>query len=350
MGVENHIKENLLLLAKEYYDVFENNFLKYRRIEKHQIISFFSFFFLAFVLPVISLFTFFLLKNIKVKILTEYFDYFLGLLLTAIIVNISILIYYSIKSDRFKNEESIFRDSKISFCYLFRSFSLLEKYAESNIKDQLKEGKKSFEGYQFETHLKNKLEIEFLEGANEKKIDILKFSQKYTNKYFWFQLDNQSKKILESLKSTNEKIANRINEGFEIDIVLPILKNLLLFEYSTLNAEKTFVNGLVGDFSEDLLLDYVSELDKVSLPKREAKKKAKRTDSLKLSISGLFLNKNILISFISWFVILLFVFGAALILAQQYFSIPMDSKILIGLISAPFAGAIAISVALYTKK
>lgn len=321
MNIENHIKEELFIQAKENYEVFRYKFSEYKRMRVYvKLIS---------CLIVISIVI--LLFNNK----GVYFDWAF-----IIISFINFFLYFFVALKIVKIRGLYFKEGRgISFCYLLLSFSLLKKYVESNIKVQLNNGKKSFKKYQDETFLKNELRIEFRNN-----LSILEFLKKYQDKYFWFKLDGQTKGILESLSSINEKINLRVNKGLEIDLILPALKNLLLFEYSTINQQKAFAQGLIGDYSEGLFLDYVSEIDKLDFPEREIKQKVKRKNNLKLWINGLLHNRNILTSIITWFIVLLILFGIALIIAQQFFSIPMDSKILVGLISAPFAGSIAIAL------
>lgn len=345
MNIENNVKDDLFNLVKEYFEVFDDKFLAYERLNRYVQL----FIILIFLLVILFFFSVGFVDKLTYDSV-DYYELLLNVLAFICICSMFLLFFYSYKHSEFRKKESIFKDGRICFCYLFRSFSFLQKYLNSNIKDQLNEGKKSFAKYQIETYLKGELKIEFVAGNDKMKLNILDFSKKYPNKYFWLKLDGESEKILKSLNSAKGKIAHRINEGFEIDIILPALKNLLLFEYATLNADKSFANGLVGDYSEGLLLDYVSELDKLDLPKRKIKQQVKRKNNVKLRINALLHNRNILFSIIFWFIILLIVFGIALLMAQQYFSIAMDSKILIGLITAPFAGAIAISMTLHNKR
>jgi len=343
MIINDNVKNQLFDLAKEHYDSFSKKVRLYDKLENRGNISFL----LSFALLIVGLVVFLIFEVLEISENYSLNIKILGLILLITIFGLffhSVIIIFFVLRRLEKKNVYLFQNGRISFCHLYCSYTTLQKYTDSKIIDQLKTGGRLYYKYLSKTFFQHNLIFDFKEGLNKINLPLLELCHKYPNKYFWFKLEMQTQKILQSLCLIEDKLSFRIGKGMEIDLILSALKLLMLFEYATLNPKKIVKNGLAGDYSEGLLLDFVSEIDKLSFPKSDIKQKYIRISIIKLFKNGLFYNKNILITLVSWFLILLIVFGIALILAQQYFAIPMDSKILIGLVSAPFAGAIAIAL------
>jgi hypothetical protein len=66
-------------------------------------------------------------------------------------------------------------------------------------------------------------------------------------------------------------------------------------------------------------------------------------------IANLYTSSNIIVMFLSWLVLLTLIFVASSIIILKKVSIEIDSTILIGLLSAPFLGAITLTATIYSK-
>ena len=110
----------------------------------------------------------------------------------------------------------------------------------------------------------------------------------------------------------------------------------------------------IPQLGDEFLLQFAAEASTLSpLVQQRTERPDKAIESasrsLRLKLSGVLAHENPLTCFIGWYLLLLLVFSAPLLVVAVLL-MPIDSTILIGVLSAPFAGAIAMTTAVYTKK
>ena len=190
------------------------------------------------------------------------------------------------------------------------------------------------------------------ENRAEISLDIL--SKTLTNEFTWLEFTSESNKIIESLSTVHPKLERRLKQKIELEKVLPFIDILVLIEFSKIkpntltpqgNELKEQRNSYVKAFADKLneikILEDLTEYSNV---------KKNRVKSIITPITNLFSSSNILTMFFSWLILLTLVFVLSSILVINSLNLIIDSTILIGLLTAPFLGAITLVATIYSKK
>jgi hypothetical protein len=176
--------------------------------------------------------------------------------------------------------------------------------------------------------------------------------------HVWFVLSERTDLILGAFSHFRSQLIERISQGIELDSILIALEPLYLYEFSRGKRESqtTLASSSVDlqKLSDVFLYQFAQRMHSLTpLPKQESATAAKLIDSaykkLWTKLALLLAHENPLACFLSWYLLLLLVFSLPLLISI-ILVMRIDSTIIIGLFSAPFAGAIAITTTVYTKK
>ncbi|WP_196888380.1 hypothetical protein [Aureivirga sp. CE67] len=185
------------------------------------------------------------------------------------------------------------------------------------------------------------------------KIAIYELRNLLLKKYNWIEFSKETNELIDAFESINLKIKNRITQKAELEKVVPFVDILTLYEFSFIKPNlKNFQEIELKEQRFTYLKEIVKELNLLSnyedLNEIERTKKSNIKSILNF-FANLFTSSNILIMFISWLILLIIIFVATSILIIKKINIEVDSTILIGLLSAPFLGAITLSATIYSK-
>lgn len=185
------------------------------------------------------------------------------------------------------------------------------------------------------------------------KIPIYELRDRLLKKYNWIEFNKETNELIDAFKSINSKIKKRIIQKVELEKVVPFVDILTLYEFSYIKPN--LENPQNVELKEQRLT-YLKEIGKElnKLNKYEDLNEVERTKKSKIKsvlnfFVNLFTSSNILVMFISWLILLTIIFVTSSILILKKVNIAIDSTILIGLLSAPFLGAITLAATIYSK-
>jgi hypothetical protein len=267
--------------------------------------------------------------------------------------------------DKFRNDRKsrTIPYSEMPFCLLYSSAKEIRAYQVNRRKQHLQSAEKMLNIY-FETceinlstaQIKDNLVIK--SGLIPQKLISTQLVGLLKSAHTWFILADQTNSVLEAFANFKSHLVERVSQGIELDRVLFALEPLYLYEFARGKRESqhTLVTSSVSlsDLSGTFLSQYAHFMNTISaLPKQETTKPQKIIDSINKKIwaklTFLLAHENPLACFLSWYLILLVIFSLPLLIGFALF-MPLNSTIVIGIFSAPFAGAIAITTAVYSKK
>lgn len=177
--------------------------------------------------------------------------------------------------------------------------------------------------------------------------------------YFWFKTEQTTNLISSGLENINPRILDRLRQGLETDRALRVLELLTAYEFSSINKgaagkDKNDDASLV-EFGRMCLSDFGREMASLGeIGKAEIAKATKSVIDVVKVIANqgnmLLKHSNIIVCFVSWYVFLSVAFiPFSILVVTRVVGMQMDSTIIVGMVTAPFAAAVAVATAIYTK-
>ena len=176
---------------------------------------------------------------------------------------------------------------------------------------------------------------------------------------FWFKLDDSARLVAEGYARFNSAVLGRVRQRIEIERIELILTHLSLYEYSRIEKHSKQEIGnaraSISNVGKDCLFDFARALTKLpdlpkTSPSNAIQSRTTPSQTVATKTRALLRHENPLVCFLTWFLVFSLVFAPIVTLILKLLSMSLDSTILIGIISVPFAGAVAIAAAIHTKQ
>lgn len=257
------------------------------------------------------------------------------------------------------------RGEKLAFCHVYNVIRELKAYLTNERLEHLQKAKSDFAIYLKNSEVNFELEVEEMRPPQmggtikiKKSTNIGNLLDELYANFWWFDLKEKANSIANAYRQLPSKITRRLNQGVETDKLINLLSNLMLYEYSKIkktSADEFTTNKecTVTELGRMCLIDFASEISKLDeLKEQHERKESNLKDFVKNSFAAIYkclMSKNILITFISWYLLLIIFFGLSLFIATKLVNIKIDSTLIVGLFTAPFAGATTISTAIFIK-
>ena len=264
-----------------------------------------------------------------------------------------------------KRMRGMLHGEKLAFCHIYNALRELKAYLTNERFVHLKKAESNFASYLEHSEINFELEVEEMRAAEmggsttiKKSTNVGNLVQQLSADFWWFDLQEKADSVVNAYQQLASKIVRRLRQGAEADKLVPFLTNLMLYEYSKIR--KTSVEELgtsqdhtVSELGRICLIDFASAIGEPD----ELKKQGNQTEgdlkarlkSASATISEAFMSEKILVAFSIWYILLIVVFGLSLWIVTKFASVTWDSTLMVGLFTAPFAGAIVISTAIFAK-
>lgn len=248
-----------------------------------------------------------------------------------------------------ENKKAI-KTSYLRFCYAYSLRKELKSYLINENSSHLENVSEYFQ--KVNSHL---ILTPFYNNNKDtaSQIPIYLLRDKLLKKYNWIEFKKDTNELIDAFKSISSKIEKRIDQKVELEKVVPFVDILTLYEFSFIKP--TLENSENKELKEQRL-KYLKEIQKElsKINEYEGPNEVERTKKSKIKsvlefFVNLFTSSNILVMFISWLILLTIIFVASSILILEKIDLEVDSTILIGLLSAPFLGAITLAATIYSK-
>lgn len=162
----------------------------------------------------------------------------------------------------------------------------------------------------------------------------------------WYRLKPETELVLKAFGEFTPKLRDRIKDRKDLPAIQTALTFLASYLYLEIPALSDSGSGARFEEGMQSLLTFAQQV--TSLPpyrSEELKPTPKQQFSLKLLavfsiVSAPFGHENLLVAFLSWFVLLFLLFGIGLFEASRLLAIKADSVIITTLISGPILGAV----------
>lgn len=166
----------------------------------------------------------------------------------------------------------------------------------------------------------------------------------------WIIYNEETIESLTAFQSL-DKIYERINQRIEIDKIIDILNDLQIYEYVLIDKSKIGADQLTQDYLNVAArkINSLEAIEKLS-PENGKKNTVDKLNDLSKSFSGIFIHKNIVILFISWFALISLIFISLLYLGVKIYGLKIDSTLYIGAISGIFLGTITLTAAIFSSR
>lgn len=234
------------------------------------------------------------------------------------------------------------------FCLIFDSYSKLKSYSINKIDDYIISMIPAINEYIENTSITVDV-IESDPGLRFFGNPIHQLNQ-LERRFSWFKATDETKMIAKAFGALPYIIKEISNKNSNWERILPLLENLLIFEYTKILAQsKTSDNNEIKELGFSSLHEFgklANEMYKfdetlnIESPITQFNDKIKTTVT---KISQLLFSKNFFVLFSSWFVFVLLFTLAILSLLMRLTGLAIDSTILIGAFAAALAGSIAIA-------
>ncbi|WP_127140954.1 hypothetical protein [Flagellimonas marinaquae] len=289
-----------------------------------------------------------LFKFLNRELLQSYFEsynfwlrWLLGVLISGLIWVVFRLVYeYWSK----KESKKALAKKYLPFCYIFSLRKELKDYLISGDERQLSNSDKYLE----------KAIQHFGEMKYDKlPVSVANIETRLVKKFDWIEFSDLTNKILKAFSQVKDKLGKRINERKEIEKIISPIDFLIAYEFTHIKPDSTNVpnnklEGLRKKYME-MFADEVNNMNDLVVPTQDTLKPKKRLrTTFQIFIKAL-MSSNIFILFFSWYIFLLLIFWIVGYFTVNYFDMVFDSTIIATLLGAPFAGAIALSTAIYSK-
>ncbi len=268
----------------------------------------------------------------------------IGSLLSVIIWGVAYLPY---KYWDYKKEKKALKTKYLNFCYIFSLRKELKNYLITENENLLDKGVSYFQ------KVIDPIITFSVIGESSTTLSVVKLKQHITKQFSWINFTPETERIINSLSTIDNKIIQRIKQKKEIEKIIPLVDLLILYEFSSIKPEVLNSNGVtLKEKQLDYFTTFTKELDTIDIVEEVNVINDSKTDKMKLAFSklvNLFTTSNIMVLFISWLILLSILFVLTSILVINFLNIKLDSTLLIGLLTAPFIGAITLSATIYSK-
>ena len=265
----------------------------------------------------------------------------------------AIIFYLLIKWGDFLNEKTMAKGSSIKnipFCYLYKTIEELSTYIVNERIEHLDTARKNLDKY---------LEKgEFMTGFEKNdEYSISRLMGYLENKYSWINYTEEARNIGMVFQNFESKIKRRLEQEKEVEATRDALENLLLYEFLKTNSKAIkgieSENKTIHELKNEYILKFaktVETLEKIKDIESNDKNPNRSffsviTDKLSRAFDG----EVLVVTFISWYILIFLLLSGSLYLSITYFGIELDSKILIGGLTTPFLGATTITVGILSK-
>ena len=267
-----------------------------------------------------------------------------------------LLLVFDFKYAQFVRNKTIGRNDAINnipLCYLYNTVEEIKTFIVNERTVHIETAHKSIIEYFKEGEF-----IISYDPTKKKGLLISKRIENLMKNYTWFEINNSTSIVVKAISNFKEKIINRIEQKKDLEKIIPFLEDLLIYEL--LKTKSRLVNNKIEneESRNELMKTYIlsfsksiNQLDKIELVPELKKKRwsNKIIYSLRKAID-LFSSGNILVLFISWYLLFFLIFSFSLLIGIYTLNIELDSKILIGAFTAPFLGAITITATIFKSK
>lgn len=174
----------------------------------------------------------------------------------------------------------------------------------------------------------------------------------------WVQYSDLTSKVLKAFSDFDGKIFERIKQKKEIDIVVKLLNELLIYEYIIIDKVKVEKLSSSVDIKElanpmlEAFTDSMNLIQSFEEVKKSDEQQSSLSDVSKFIdvVTNLFTHQNILLMFFSWLFLLTILFVSLLYIGVKVYSLEIDTTIFIGAASGIILGALTITATIYSKK
>lgn len=249
-----------------------------------------------------------------------------------------------------------------AFCYLYQAVKEIRAFIVNQRHAHLDQALSSLDKYAYwsDSNISSSTVSKYLRvqvsAAGAKVYDIIRM---LSDNFAWFVIDDRTKTVCAALAHFDTTLRERIRQGIEIDIVAKELESLVLYEYALIRkpveTKLTAAQVSMSDLGLQCLWTFarnVSALSELEKP-QTTKVKLSAHDVLVTSVTrvgNMLKHRNLVVCFLSWYVFLSVLFiPISLLTIRTILSISIDSTIIIGVLTAPFAASIAFATAIYSK-
>jgi hypothetical protein len=171
----------------------------------------------------------------------------------------------------------------------------------------------------------------------------------------FIKFSKTTEQILVAFKDFDSKVVERIKQKIQIDIVIDILNDFVVFHYLIVSRFKT--EQLQSQFSDKLSAstfflescaqktNEISIIDKI----KNRNQKTSINNIISKAVYSLFNRQNLIVTFLIWCGVLSITFFLLIYLGKYIYDFKIDATVYITAISGIVAGALAVSIAVYTK-
>ena len=291
-----------------------------------------------------------LIKNIFTINIGEYSFWIKWALgsITSIVIFVIAFLFFKYWNVR-ENKKSI-NPIYLNFCFAFTIRKELKSFLINENVTHLDNISKYFEKV-ISSIVLTPFYTEKTDGS--KPIPLPNLRDELLKKYNWIIFNDEANNLINAFNSIESKIKRRLEQRVELDKILPLVDFLTLYEFSLIKPNQVNENNEeLKNQRYEYLKRFAQELNKLNeLEKVQETDITKRTKikSIFIFFINLFTNSNIIVMFLSWLILLTLIFVASSILILNKLNLTIDSTILIGLLSAPFLGAITFTATIYSK-
>ena len=270
-----------------------------------------------------------------------------GTILSSLILGI---LFFPFKFWTTKEKKRFIKTSNLNFCNAFTLRQEIKSFLINENESHLDK----ISGYFEKVH--SHLVLTSFYGENRdsaQRIPIYKLREKLQKNYNWIEFSKESNDLIDSFETIDTKIKRRINQKAELEILGPCIDLFVLYEFSF--VKPNLENSQKIELKEqrlNYLREIQKELNKLKLFEEINDSKTTKKSKIKSVfdfVSNLFTNSNILIMFLSWLVLLTLIFITTTVIILSKVDMQMDSTIFMGLLSAPFLGAITLTATIYSR-
>lgn len=288
-------------------------------------------------------------KNIELPF--EEFNFWikwaLGTIVSLIAFGIAFIVF---KFWGVKDTKKALSHGYMTFCYAFTLRKELKSYLindnEIHLENTLPYFKKIISSILITPFYLSKSD-----GSKAVTLNILR--KRLLKNFEWIEFSTDSNNMIDSLSTIDAKIERRLKLKIELDKILPFIDLLVLYEFSKIKPNEINKNGIeLKEQRNNYIKEFANQLNEVKEVEDAVEDSNVRRTKVKTIIAPiirLFSSSNILLMFFSWLVLLTLVFVLSSMLVINSLRLTIDSTILIGLLTAPFIGAITLVATIYTK-
>lgn len=346
-------------IISDYYNSVNEMFF-YRiknnwKIESSSFLFFISVVFTIFnVIPLLPLndnyflFLFeFIKKNFDVpfKEYNFWIKWGLGSLTSSLI---SLILYIPYKYWDIRDTKKALRNKYLPFCYVYTLRKEIKSYL---INDNLAHLENTVE--YFNNVMKTMTIYNAETGSKGFFVNLVKLRTELKNQFSWIDFSADSNQIIDSFLKIESRITRRLKQKIELEKILPLIDLITLYEFSKIKPDELNQNGIqLSNCRDGFLIEFAKEinsLDEIENLNDLDKNTIHKIKLASLTIANLFISSNILVLFLSWLVLLSILFIMLTMILITSIKLNIDSTIFIGILTAPFLGAITLAATIYNK-